>query len=39
MSMKTDLSKYNNNEFNIGAGILKRLAWYLANLLSFKSAF
>ena len=32
-----DLSKYNNSEFNVGAGLLKRLVWYVLNALLFHS--
>lgn len=36
--MKTDLSKYDNSQYRIGAGIIKRLIWYWVNVLFFKSA-
>lgn len=32
---KTDLSKYNNAWFHIGAGRLKAIAWYFTNILFF----
>jgi len=35
--MKTDLSTYNNNEFETGAGSIKRLSWYFVNIIFFKS--
>ncbi len=32
---KTDLSKYNNDWFNEGAGVVKRTMWYFVNVLFF----
>jgi len=36
---KTDLSKYNNSDYKIGANIIKRLFWYYTNELFFKNSF
>ena len=36
---KTDLSKFRNDWYQVGAGPLKRAAWYLTNIVFFKSAF
>jgi len=36
--MKTELSKYDNSGFNIGAGFFKRTVWYIVNILFFKSS-
>lgn len=33
--LETDLSKYNNDWFDEGAGILKRTCWYFTNVLFF----
>ncbi len=35
MKAKVDLSQYNNNWFNPGAGIIKRSLWFMANALFF----
>jgi putative colanic acid biosynthesis acetyltransferase WcaF len=37
--LKTDLSKFSNNWYKPGAGIVKRALWYWVNLVFFKSAF
>lgn len=34
---KTDLSRYNNDWFDTGAGAVKRLIWYLVNAVFFNS--
>ena len=36
--MKTDLSKYDNTAYKPGGNPVKRLAWYYANIIFFKSA-
>ena len=36
--MKTDLSAYNNTEFEIGAGLIKRISWYIVNIVFFQSS-
>jgi putative colanic acid biosynthesis acetyltransferase WcaF len=36
--MKTDLSLYDNSQYRIGAGILKRITWYWMNVLFYKSS-
>lgn len=38
MTMKTDLSRYDNSSYKPGGSALKRLAWYYFNLVFFKSA-
>ncbi len=35
--METDLSKYDNSNYNPGAGAIKRLAWYYINIFFFIS--
>lgn len=37
MKGNTDLSKYNNDWYNPGASKLKRMLWYITNLLFFQS--
>jgi putative colanic acid biosynthesis acetyltransferase WcaF len=37
-NMQTDLSAYNNHHYSPGGNPLKRAAWYLINVLIFKSA-
>lgn len=37
--MVTDLSKFNNDHYQPGGGILKRTLWYITNVVFFKSAF
>ena len=38
LSMKTDLSCYDNSWYSPGGGSLKRIVWYFANALFLKSA-
>jgi len=33
--IKVDLSRFNNSDFPLGAGIIKRMLWYLTNALFF----
>lgn len=37
MKPRTDLSKYNNEWYDPGAGRLKRFAWYCVNMIFFQS--
>ncbi len=36
---KTDLSKYNNDTYKLGAGFFKQTLWYFVNALIFKSSY
>lgn len=37
MSIKTDLSKFDNSWYDTGAGMPKRILWYFVNILFFQS--
>lgn len=37
--MKTDLSTYNNGDYLVGAGIVRRILWYWTNTIVFKSSY
>ncbi len=39
MNKLTNLSNFNNSNFYVGAGILKRILWYLVSIFFFKSFF
>ncbi len=36
---KTDLSKYNNSDYKIGANKIKQILWYFVNILFFKNSY
>jgi putative colanic acid biosynthesis acetyltransferase WcaF len=38
-ALKTDLSKFNNDWYKPGASLLKRVTWYVVNVMFFKSSF
>ncbi|NQW43259.1 MAG: colanic acid biosynthesis acetyltransferase WcaF [Bacteroidetes bacterium] len=38
MSKKVSLASFNNSTYQIGAGFIKNMCWYLCNYLFFKSA-
>ncbi|MBC7425286.1 MAG: colanic acid biosynthesis acetyltransferase WcaF [Bacteroidia bacterium] len=39
MPEKVDLSKFNNDHYKVGAGMLKQICWYVVSIMFFKTGF